>query len=130
MQPSSFSTGAAVFASPAAVSPPASPSPPPMAQNPPPPAPGNNPYGLATFQMSTGINITVSVVIAAALAVALIAGYIRIRRQRRAHRVRLGSAMSAGPPAALATADSCCSLILPVLNKLWVCRRTCARASR
>ena len=55
------------------------------------PAPNyvNGGYGLATFQMSTGINITVSVVIAAALAVALIAGYIRIRRQRRAHRVCL-----------------------------------------
>ena len=63
----------------------------PAPQTQPPPSPGylnnNGPYGLATFRMSTGVNITVSVVIAAALAVAIIAGYIRIRRQRRAHQV-------------------------------------------
>lgn len=62
---------------------------------PPPPPP---PYGtigstgfstFGSFQMSTGINIAVSVVIASALLIALAAGYLRIRRQQQAHRAYL-----------------------------------------
>ena len=55
----------------------------------PPPAPfgTSNVPGFGSFQMSTGINIAVSVVIASALLIALFAGYLRIRRQQQAHRV-------------------------------------------
>ncbi|KAK9798190.1 hypothetical protein WJX73_001724 [Symbiochloris irregularis] len=59
---------------------------------PPPPAPNNAnqlQQGFGSFQMSTGINIAVSVVIASALLIALAAGYLRIKRQQQAHRAYL-----------------------------------------
>lgn len=59
--------------------------------SPPPPSPLNANNQLqqtfGNFQMSTGINIAVSVVIASALLIALFAGYLRIKRQQQAHRV-------------------------------------------